>query len=246
MRLHKLAPLYMRKLVRGETFQVHGVTVTVPLAADPVLYKHLARGRPYEEAEAHFVRSALKRSTDVVELGGCLGVVSRVIRDTIGPEADHVVVEANPDLLPVCAANARMAGQTGRTEVLGRAIAYDAQTVTFQHGGNAHVGQVLSVGAASAHAVTVPAMTLSACAAHLPENRPFALVCDIEGSEWDVFEREDGIFSRVAHAIVEVHPHAFAARGASEDDFLDLAAQRGLTPLERRGDVVLFRGPATE
>lgn len=77
-----------------EDFSPHGVPVHVPATADISLRYLLTRGRDYEREEAAMVRDFLAPGMNVIELGGCMGIISALIRDRIGPEAKHVVVEA--------------------------------------------------------------------------------------------------------------------------------------------------------
>ena len=97
--------LELYRLIRGPSFAVHGVSVEVPRSVGIELRYNLMRER-YENDEAELIRKYVSRGCNVVELGGSLGIVSRVIRDTIGPGAVHIVVEANPDLVEICAQNA--------------------------------------------------------------------------------------------------------------------------------------------
>jgi FkbM family methyltransferase len=174
-------------------------------------------------------------------LGGSLGVVSRVIRSVIGPEAEHIVVEANPHLIGICRSNAVLAETPRRTRIIQGAVAYGAERVRFHSGCNAHEGWIC--GSTDSAEIEVETVTLASLAALLPPGGSFALVCDIEGAEFDVLEREGEIFQRVSRAIVEIHPKEFARRGRSEADFLALAAARGLQCISRDSHVLVFAGP---
>src|SRR5687768_9453953 len=60
----------------------------------------LVRGR-YERAELHLLRRWLEPDSPVVELGGGIGVVATLVNRRLSDPARHVVVEANPSLIPV-------------------------------------------------------------------------------------------------------------------------------------------------
>lgn len=240
-RRRRFADAYDR--AHGDTYMAYGLSVTIPPSVHANARYILAKGRPYEAEEAHFIQSALTAGTAVIELGGSLGVMSRVIRRAIGPQAPHVVVEANPDLAPVCAANAALDAAPGALTSHQAAIAYtDAPTIAFDRGDTAHTGQLARSGARDTF--EAPVKRLSELVAALPDG-PYALVSDIEGGEYQMFLEEPAdTFARLSHAIIEIHPEVFRAMGGSEDTFLDAARRKGLTLTDRRADVVLMKGPA--
>lgn len=231
--------LHWHRRRHGDRFTIHGVEVRVPETVELGVRNALLRGR-YETGEANAIRRHLRSGDTVIELGGSLGVISRVIRDMIGPEGWHVVVEANPRLIPVCTTNAQAGARPERTRVLHAALAYDCDRAHFQFGANAHIGRVHA--AAAPGLVEVPAVTLSTLASWLPAQTPFALVCDIEGAELDLFQQEVEVFHRVSIAIIEIHPEHFERRGCSEADFLALATARGLNCIWRSVNILAFAG----
>ena len=243
-KLRRRFHLWLRKVLgKSDTvFAPHGVPVVIPADADLAIRYLLARGRPYEAPEAEMVRAYLPRGSNVIELGGCMGVVSALIRDQIGPEARHVVVEANPDLAKICARNARHIANTGATEVIEAAVDYSgAPSVTFARGYNAHVGHVARHGE---DGFTVPTVTLSQLVTKMPEG-PFALICDIEGGEIALFEAEDSLLSRISLMVLETHPKIYP-NGA--DDLAALVARierAGFESIAEAEQVICFRQRAS-
>lgn len=59
----------------------------------------------YEGAERYMIRHYLDTKLPVVELGGGIGVVSCIVNKLLNDPHQHVVAEANPDLLPLLLAN---------------------------------------------------------------------------------------------------------------------------------------------
>ena len=108
----------------GDTFQAYGMDLIVPAIVDPNVRYILAKGRPYESEEAHFIQQVMANGHSVIELGGSLGVISRVIRRAVGADARHIIVEANPDLAPICADNAMRDAKDGATILHQAAVAY--------------------------------------------------------------------------------------------------------------------------
>lgn len=215
----------------GPVFSYHGLAVTVPRLAGLSAMNALIRGK-YERDEAALILKHLPPDLPVVELGGSLGVVSRLIASRLSRGTPHLVVEANADLVPVCRANA---GEG--TELVYAALAYDAPTVRFRVGADIHAG-ALDGGAGDGALREVPAVTMATLLERLGRPQAFALVADIEGAELALFEREPEALAACRLAIVEIHPKAFARSGRSEAEFLSLAAQAGLVAIDRSADVV--------
>ena len=222
-----------------EVFDVNGVTVTVPRDADGDLRYVLEKGRPYKAAESYLISKYLPVGSNVVELGGCMGVISAVIRNQIGPDARHIVVEARHDLAKLVTVNATRNAHPDKVQVVEAAIDYSgAETVSFSVGRNAHVGRVSAQGGKGS--ITVPATTLSAVSAPL-DGEKFALVCDIEGAETDLIAKENSIFEPVDLAIIELHPKQYATGQQAIDEMVSGLAAQGLRCVEQVENVVCFR-----
>ena len=124
------------------TFAPHGIPVKIPSTIQTSVRYAFARGRPYEEAEAKMIINHLPLDTNVIELGGCLGVISALIRHRIGSTAHHLIVEANPDLTKICLSNATNT-TTKNTNIIVAAVDYsNKKYVNFVFGHHMHVGRV--------------------------------------------------------------------------------------------------------
>ena len=221
-----------------EIFYPYGIPIYIPASSDLAIRYHLARGRPYEEPEANMVKLYLGSDTNVIELGGCLGIISALIRNQIGPSAMHVIVEANPDLAAICAVNAKQDGELGTTEVVVAAIDYSGEaSVTFAVGENAHVGHVSHQ---NEEGLTTPTITLSNLAGRMPKG-PFALVCDIEGAEAQLFESEQDILSRLSLLVLETHLDVYLDGEVTKNKILKRIKEAGLEEIERSEGVICFR-----
>jgi FkbM family methyltransferase len=227
-----------RKGREVEDFTVHGVDVHIPAHADYDIRYLLSRGRSYEGPEARLIQQYLEPETPVIELGGCMGVISAVIRRKIGPDACHLVVEADAGLAMICKANAEKEAAGGATKVVVAAVDYSgAKTVTFASGKNAHVGHIAVDGEAGA---AVPTVSLSQLAQECPDGR-FALVCDIEGAEVAMFENETALLERIEVIILETHPKFYDGGQATEDKMLALLADYGMQVVARDENVVCLK-----
>lgn len=232
--------LALHRLFNGDSYTIHGVNVMIPASVGTELRYQLMRGR-YENAEADAVRRYLPVGAAVIELGGSLGVMSKVIRSMIGEQGRHLVVEANPALINICKGNATDSSFVNQSKVINAGIAYGVDAIKFQFGHNAHVGRIGND--ADSDGVLVSAITLSSLAAQLGENLPFCLVCDIEGAEYDVFEKEFALFERLKFAVLEIHPEIFEESGRSRDSFMSLLKSRNIRVLEDHGQILVLAGP---
>jgi FkbM family methyltransferase len=188
----------------------------------------------HEAPERTLIRRHLDRSLPVVELGAALGVVSCVTNALLEQPANHVVVEANPDLLPVLDANRRR-NRCGFAIVHG-AIAYDSPVVSF-----AVASDILesSTRLNTASTVDVPSTSLTAILRTYPFQR-FNLVCDIEGAEIDlVLQESDVLRDHVDVLIIEVHDRLVGEQACGE--MMRLLERLGFELLERMWDTVAMR-----
>lgn len=232
----KLHLAVLRLLGREKlSYSPHGIEVQVPREADVKLRYDLARGRPYEEAEAQMIRAHLGLGTPVIELGGCMGIISALIRSRIGPDASHIVVEANPRLAQLCTPNANIGAAAGATQIVVAAVDYSgAETVSFDTGHTAHGGHVAAGGGLS-----VPTTTLAKLAEGLPDG-PFALICDIEGAETGLIERDAAMLDRVSLFVLETHPKVYPGGMADTQRLLAAIEARGMRRVAQVKNVYAF------
>jgi len=155
----------------------------------------------YEREEREAVKRFLDPSLPVIELGGSLGVVACVVNKRLRHPERHLVVEADPDIVPKLEANRKL--NACKFEILNCALAYDGDEVVFATSHDTRGGGVYVQG--TGH-VTVKAVTLDKLARERGFSR-FTLVCDIEGSEVDMVTREkDLLAAAVDTLILETHP----------------------------------------
>ena len=226
----------------GDVYDFRGVGVSVPLSAGLGAASALLRGK-YERAEAALIERHLPGDRPVIELGGSLGVVSALIRSRLSPGVRHVVVEANPDILETCAANARRGAAEGETEIVHAAYFPGGGSVRFLLGAEVHAN-ALDDGGGGGRSITVPAVSLTDLRARIGDSEGFTLVSDIEGGEAALFLEEEAMLDHVGMIIAELHPHAYGAQGTTTAALLEIARAHGLVEIDRMDDtVVLARKP---
>ncbi|MGH7672718.1 MAG: FkbM family methyltransferase [Gemmatimonadales bacterium] len=186
--------------VGGDRVTLEGLTFSVGNALITTRQKGLIYLGLHESHEIALVHRHLVAGLPVIELGGGIGVVSCIINRKLAHPGDHIVVEANPDLIPTLETN-RGINQC-EFQIRNVALAYGGPEIAV-----AIDSFVASrIGGAGQRRVQVATTTL----ARLLQESGFArinLVADIEGAEVNLVEQEGRLVSqRVRTLIVETHP----------------------------------------
>jgi FkbM family methyltransferase len=188
-------------VIDGARFSADGAVISDELRA------RMLRGR-YERAERHVVRAWLPPHRPVVELGGGLGVVSTIINKRLHHPERHVVVQANPSLIPLIRRHREM--NSARFTIEHAAIAYSPTDRVRLDTGSAFIGGRVSDAGDRAQ-VDVPATTLRALIERYPVEQA-TLVCDIEGMEAEMIRREPDVLRRFfSTLLIEIHPELLGA-----------------------------------
>ncbi len=188
----------------------------------------------YEKPE----REALKRFLDpgmpVIEFGAAIGVVSCLTNKKLDQPRNHVVVEANPDLLPILEQN-RNHNKCSFT-ILHRAVAYAGDKVVFFRHEN-YLGGSVQTGLGEP--VDVPAIRLQDVLEEFNFER-CSLICDIEGGESDLIKYEAEIISRkVVTLIVEFHEWVLGLDEVNK--LLSRIEQLGFTVVFQQKETYVFQ-----
>ena len=213
----------------GNRVRLEECRFSVDHPAIPTWRKSLFLFNRYEIEERRAIARVLDPELPVVEFGGSIGVVACITNRRLRHPGQHVVVEANGDLIPLLEQNRRR--NRARFTVLHKAVAYGTPDVLF------HVDEFLSgrVQGGSGRAVRVPTVSLR----EILDGFGFArctLICDIEGEEIQLVGREkDVLHDRVATLIIEMHPAVSGAEAVGET----------LRELEALGFVAVFRDQDT-
>ncbi len=237
IRGHRKPLLWLRSLFRGDGYDYHGARVRLPNHLQSAVRWTVLKGG-YEESERRLVERFLNPALPVVELGGSLGVLSSYVAKRLGDDVLFIVLEANPDIVDLCRLNATADGTRRNVRVRNAALAYDAETVSFHASRNVHESSLASHDKPGN--VTVPATTLYALLRDEGIDGPYTLVCDIEGTEWDLHLRDGEALSRCAMAVIELHPNVFEREGWQVQAFLDRMAGYGLGLIAREVNVYAF------
>lgn len=218
-------------------FHFHGRKVMLPKGTKLGI-RHAIANDSYEAAERDLIKTHMRSDLPVIELGGCLGLVSVFISDHLDIEVDHIIVEANPALIDACRKNATTERRRPQTDIIHNAIAYDAAHVQFHASSNAHSSRLGD--ADRPGNIRVPACTLSNVVGKLTSESDYTLVCDIEGAEFDMFAKDQTALQSCALALVEVHPDVFESQGRTLKQFLEHVRDAGFRQIDRVDNVYAF------
>jgi FkbM family methyltransferase len=154
----------------------------------------------FERFERSAVQQYASPTLPVVELGGCMGIVSCITNRLLTDPSAHVVVEANPRVIPLLRKNRRR--NHCRFEILNRAIAYGTDTIQYAPSAD-FAGNSLDEKSGTSM-VTVRTTGLR----EILDRRGFeryTLICDIEGYECQLVEQEGSLVGRADMIILETH-----------------------------------------
>lgn len=189
----------------------------------------------YEVPERILTRKHIPRDATVLELGGCLGVISCLVNRRLADPRRHVVFEPHPLIVPYLEANRarNCCGFQVRQQVIAR-----ASTATFYRRDPSIAGSsTVRIGRLK---IEVPTTTVE----RVERETGFAfdsLVIDIEGGEHLFFTENMGLAQRLRVAIVEFHPQIIGNAACAE--IRDRLAAAGLALRDRRGRVEAWLRP---
>jgi len=166
----------------------------------------------YESQERYLVDRYIQEQDRVLELGGCLGVVACIINRKLADPRQHIVVEANPELIAPLTRNREL--NASGFQIEHGIISRSSDGIFFIHE-DILDGSVNRHGFSKTAGIKVPVKTVDEIESehHLTFN---SIVMDIEGAELAFLKENPGLLSRVDLIIVEFHP-AIIGGDACED-----------------------------
>jgi len=184
----------------GNRTTVDGMSIHLDNPLLPVYFKGTMVLDKYEKGERQIIQKYLTPNEPVIELGGSLGVISCMVNRQLKAPDKHIVVEANPVVVPTLKKNRDANGC--QFAIIEAAIGYGSDTVTFFSNGLSLCGSIYLGGGEKWE---VPTKTLQSVAEDAGFDR-FTLICDIEGSEIGMIEHEmDFIREHVGLLLMETH-----------------------------------------
>ncbi len=165
----------------------------------------------HEAQEIRYVNTYLPSDVPVVELGTSLGVVSTHIARRLNGANKLVCVEANAQILVLARETILVNAPNANIVTVSGAIDYSGRSTTSFAVSNDLISSRLGI--SSDNATKVPSITLSAVLAESGV-ADYALVCDVEGAESQILERDANSLDRCKMMIIELHPEPGITVGA--------------------------------
>ena len=188
----------------------------------------------YEEPERKALTKFLDPDLPVVELGACIGVVSCLANRRLRAPEKHVVVEANPALLPLLKENRARNGC--QFQIVLAAVSYGTETIAFNVDDNILAS---SVKRGEREPLSVKTVTLERLLNEHGFERA-ALLCDVEGAELQLVEHElQTLSERIPTIIMELHDRIVGNEPTQQ--MLARLEGAGFKIVSRDGDVVVLQ-----
>jgi FkbM family methyltransferase len=214
-------------------YHTEGMKFRLPFSMMPMGFRSRFLFDAYEAGERQLCKKYLSNKDTVLELGACLGIVSCVCNKILSPyeTARHVVVEANPKLIPWIEKNRTQNHCSFAIEhgMLSKSSNGDFRIEQFIVSGSAHT--------TTGHLIKVPVFTLDDICEKYAFT-PNTIVMDIEGGEIDfLVENVDWIRhnSYFTKLIVEIHP--FIVGDSAVEQFHAQLQKLGFVNVESVGSV---------
>jgi FkbM family methyltransferase len=191
----------------GDRVWMDGLTYSVSTPQITRGHKSTLAFGLHEIEERELIRRWLPSNVPVLEFGGGLGVVSCLANRKLDRREQHIVVEANPAMISILQRNRDLNGCKFR--IINKAIAYDCDRIDL----NVDSGFVGSTAKPVALGTSVSVETTTVQS--LLDEAGFeqaGIVCDIEGVEADVVDREVPMLGkRIRYIMAEMHPKILGA-----------------------------------
>lgn len=199
--------------------------------------------RTYESAEIRLVRSHLRDTDHLVDLGASLGVVSAAAARLLPDGATVTCVEANPRIAALTGVNVEYNAPQVQVRVVHGAIDYSrpaGEAVPFAAAAQ-HVASAIDTSGAEA-GFTAPAVRLSDL---VGPDETFSLVMDIEGAEVGLLQAEAATLARCEQLVAELHATELDGRRWQVPEILASALSLGFEVEASYGNVFVLRRVAS-
>lgn len=190
---------------RGNIVQADGLLFSVDHPSITRGVKGLFLLNRYERPEREALRTCIDPTLPVIELGASIGVISCLTNKRLLDPSRHVVVEANPDLIPLLESNRERNGC--RFTVLHAAVCYSSKEVDFLISDSILASSATRMDSrfTTSRKVKVPTITLKEILDRFGFSR-CTLICDIECGEVELVDQEiETIQKHVSSILMEIH-----------------------------------------
>jgi FkbM family methyltransferase len=180
------------------SYRVSGMQFEIPKGLTTRSFRARFLWDQYEIAERYLVDRYVQENDRILDLGGCLGVVSCLANRKLGDPRKHVVVEANPALIPWLTLN---------RDKNGCGFAIRQGVLSRSSDGTFFIHRDIVDGSAELpgeRRISVPVMTVEQIESKYGLHFN-AIIMDIEGGEVAFLQENPGLLSQAELVIVEFH-----------------------------------------
>lgn len=212
-------------------YKTENMSFALPFTKMPISFRSRFYFDAYEVGERTLAKSYLEEQDSIFELGGCIGIVSCVCNKLLKDPSRHVVVEANPELIPWIAENKMINDAKFQIE---------QGLLSRSSNGDFHIHKLIVSGSADLEGgrlVKVPVFSIEKLCEKYSFS-PTVLVMDIEGGEISFLDENFEWLNQqatVKKLIVEVHP--FIVGQHAIDRFHDQLKELGFVKKDNIGTV---------
>jgi FkbM family methyltransferase len=193
----------------GAIYRVDGCRFEIPIHMTDRNYRSAFVFGEYEAGERKLIRQFLRTDDRVIELGGCIGVLSCLVNSRLEARTHHLVVEANPELIPLLRRHREL--NQACFEIAECAVSRDPE-VTFA------VHRLMTQSGIFAQGDTRQIRVRGRSLADLHDSHgPFnVLLIDIEGSELEILKSSSNLLLEYRLVIIELHQELLGVEGLKE------------------------------
>jgi FkbM family methyltransferase len=192
----------------------------------------------YEDGHDKSISHYLNPELPVVEFGGCIGVVSCFTNRLLKDPQRHVVIEAQPFLIPTLEKNRDQNGC--QFKIINAAVAYRSDYVDFWINPVSFIGNSTKAGKGG-QTVKVATTSLK----QILDTHGFdriSLIVDIEGAETELVDNELDLMQKVVETlIIELHSRECDAGPVAINNLKSSLAKAGFMEVYQEGNDYVYK-----
>ncbi|WP_298542618.1 FkbM family methyltransferase [uncultured Aquimarina sp.] len=221
-----LAGFYFTYFIKE--YKSNGVSIKIPFSLTNFKFRGRFVFDTYEKEEAEYLSKYLSPDATVIELGGCLGFVSCLTNKILNDKTKHLVLEANPNLIPWIEKN--KAENSCFFSVENVVITKEKEIPFYIH--DLIVGGSLK--RKTGNQVSISGATFDS----LQKKYDLifdTLIMDIEGGELELFRNQKEEIAKFKMIFFEVHPFAGILTNEEAQECEDILSQLDFRIIKRDG-----------
>lgn len=217
-------PLRVAVDLIGKARTPDGQWFDTPKGFHPLDFINLWAGR-YEAPEMKILEDHFAKDHTIIEIGANIGVVTRTaLKDKLTENGMMLCIEANPDALPCLKSNLARSVNGNRAEILPFAIGapdVEGEIQSFVQKKNLASGlDATAKLKGSDRKIDVAVFSLSAIV-NKYAGKGYSLICDAEGAEILILEKDSQSLERCNQIVIELHPPSQTGRDVTQEQMVE-------------------------